>query len=840
MTERAAKSHASLEPATSSARNSRPPVPADFAAQPFLEMQQAFGNQAVQRMLRAHLIQTKLTVNQPGDEYEREADAVADQVMRMADPPSLQRRCTACEQEETMHRKCAECEEEEKLHRQEVGPGPDSAPPIVDEVLRSPGRPLDSEARAFLEPRFGYDFAQVRVHTDAEAATSARSVNAAAYTVGQHIVFGQGQYSPNTSTGQRLLAHELTHTIQQASATKAIGSVGNVVQPSGAQSRSGGNLLLQRQCVPTPACPLLNVPLDAVFPRWEAAEKCLQEDYRRNHPVAVIGFNKEWFYFTGRRPPEQLDIDCFKLHFVAKSGMRTAEPDIFDFTATSIMEITTPSGTPERVVRLGLEVGLANSLAKMTSYGCSGRTWFPGTWSPSPCYWLGGDLYLRAWNTGGILVYQIIKDVGKEAVATAAMAALYKVMKSQGPKAAGRRFAPGYAVAALIATGVTLASGKAEAKAGPGGEDPIITMFKALSAKGTKIPPEMQEALQAYLEANPDVKSKIEKAMRSGDDSAVQEELNQQVLKIINEHQDEFSEEDIVALLTATESAGHGKGADVTAEALRKNLTDLREGRTHKGAGQGREGQKGEGQKGEGQGEPAKPGAHPGSGRYAGISAASRERLQEASEPVQRLFDAMVDKVGAGPRVTNESVDRFLAIVGPTALGPAEANEIIARLAPGEAATVDDALSGLEQAIQQIRAGEKKAEALAKDLLASAGPAALPADPAKAVEATELIILARTADVSNLNMGESHFYLPDPLAEGAEIHTTHIARAPSGAIAGSATIRVIAFTSTTVQILFVSSTDMYDGNGNVVHSSKELVGKTFEARRIRMGTKKKK
>jgi hypothetical protein len=88
-------------------------------------------------------------------------------------------------------------------------------PPIVHEVLNSPGQPLDASARAFFEPRFGNDFSKVRVHVDGEAAKSARSVNALAYTVGQNLVFDSQQYAPQTAAGRRLIAHELTHVIQQ-------------------------------------------------------------------------------------------------------------------------------------------------------------------------------------------------------------------------------------------------------------------------------------------------------------------------------------------------------------------------------------------------------------------------------------------------------------------------------------------------------------------------------------------------------------------------------------------------------------------------------------------------
>jgi hypothetical protein len=89
------------------------------------------------------------------------------------------------------------------------------APPIVHEVLRSPGQPLDNAARSYFEPLFGHDFSRVRVHTTERAAKSARSVNAVAYTVGHQVVFDSGQYQPGTKTGRRLLAHELTHVLQQ-------------------------------------------------------------------------------------------------------------------------------------------------------------------------------------------------------------------------------------------------------------------------------------------------------------------------------------------------------------------------------------------------------------------------------------------------------------------------------------------------------------------------------------------------------------------------------------------------------------------------------------------------
>jgi hypothetical protein len=128
----------------------------------------------------------------------------------------LQRKC-ACGGTPGPTGECAECRKKRLgLQRSAAGQAPTSSvPPIVSEVLRSPGQPLDPHVRAFMEPRFGHDFSRVRVHEDARAAQSARDINARAYTVGDHIAFGAWQYSPQTEVGKHLLAHELMHVIQQ-------------------------------------------------------------------------------------------------------------------------------------------------------------------------------------------------------------------------------------------------------------------------------------------------------------------------------------------------------------------------------------------------------------------------------------------------------------------------------------------------------------------------------------------------------------------------------------------------------------------------------------------------
>lgn len=165
-------------------------------------------------------LQPKLTVNQPNDQYEQEADRVADQVMRMAALPMKQAENGSIkETEEQIEELPTTSMVQRKVGNRDTD---DEAPPIVHEVLQaqgaSVGQPLDASTRGFMEASFGHDFSQVRIHVDSKASASANAVNAKAYTVGHVIVFNAGQFAPSTSTGQQLLAHELTHVLQQTAA----------------------------------------------------------------------------------------------------------------------------------------------------------------------------------------------------------------------------------------------------------------------------------------------------------------------------------------------------------------------------------------------------------------------------------------------------------------------------------------------------------------------------------------------------------------------------------------------------------------------------------------------
>jgi hypothetical protein len=181
----------------------------------------------------------KIAIGRSDDPREREADRIADRVIGKDGPDlplatmplQISRKCDACEEEEkqTLRMKRAEgcCGNEEH-----------EAPEAVHEVVRSPGRPLDATVRAFFEPRFGRDLSSVRVHADEKAALSALSIDARAYTVGDHIVSGDGEFA-SAIESRRLLAHELTHVMQQRGAARTVQREPLVAPGTGATRPTG-------------------------------------------------------------------------------------------------------------------------------------------------------------------------------------------------------------------------------------------------------------------------------------------------------------------------------------------------------------------------------------------------------------------------------------------------------------------------------------------------------------------------------------------------------------------------------------------------------------------------
>lgn len=247
-------------------RPANQPETADFDSGNILDLQRTLGNQAVQRLMAegrlnvgGNVLQAKLTVGPVDDVYEQEADKTAKQVMNMPDPvqraaeedelqmKSIQRASPeeeeplqaksiqrAAEEDELQMKPIQRAAEEDELQMksiQRAAPEEDEllqaksaeaeTPEVTSELegqiegMRGSGQAMPGEAQSFFENRFGQDFSNVNIHTGSEADTVNRSISARAFTTGSDIYFRSGEYNPDSSGGRELLAHELTHVVQQ-------------------------------------------------------------------------------------------------------------------------------------------------------------------------------------------------------------------------------------------------------------------------------------------------------------------------------------------------------------------------------------------------------------------------------------------------------------------------------------------------------------------------------------------------------------------------------------------------------------------------------------------------
>jgi hypothetical protein len=308
-------------------------------------------------------VQAKLTISQPGDKYEQEADRVADRIMSMPEPAGrLQRACSECEDEvqrqpeeeeeeevsaKLLQRQPEEEEEEEEvsaklLQRQpeeeeeeetvrpkaQPGQTTQATPAVTAKInaLHGGGQPLSPSSRAFFEPRFGHDFSQVRVHSDTRAADTAKVVNARAFTVGRDVVFGAGQYTPDSQGGRRLMAHELTHVVQQA--------------PNMGMYKSAA-------LETSPQALYLNHTIDAHIQR---ALKCSLGHIEKEYKGAASSCQSIQNSYCKTKYPKPSDIE--ELHKNAVKGANTKKKDI-PHAAVNLLHFLSGSGT-EKVMPIDI------------------------------------------------------------------------------------------------------------------------------------------------------------------------------------------------------------------------------------------------------------------------------------------------------------------------------------------------------------------------------------------------------------------------------------------------------------------------------------------------------
>ena len=230
------------------------------------------------------------------------------------------RRC-ACGGKSPGGGECAECRAK-RLRRSASATGPAAAPSIVHDVLAGAGAPLDAGTRAFMEPRFGHSFADVRVHADARAAASARAVGARAYAVGRDVVFGAGSYAPSTGEGRRLIAHELAHVVQQGSAPAPVVSRALEVGPVDAPEEREADAAAERivagadAAVGAGAAPALRrEPFGAAYPTREERDR-LQETFNPQQSEAAA---------TGEAPKAVEKVEEFKKEMRSRVEERIRE-----------------------------------------------------------------------------------------------------------------------------------------------------------------------------------------------------------------------------------------------------------------------------------------------------------------------------------------------------------------------------------------------------------------------------------------------------------------------------------------------------------------------------------
>lgn len=226
----------------------------------------------------------------------------------------LQRKC-ACGRAPGPGGECDECRKKQLQRKATklppVNHASAAAPPVVHEVLRSPGQLLAAATRAFMEPRFGHDFAKVRVHTGSKATESARAVNALAFTVGSNIVFGAGQYRQETDAGRNLLAHELAHVVQQA---------GNESVPSRTEI-SGDSSAAERDADAAAEAALAGQPIQSVASAAPGIKR-RAAPYIKKITVNLIPPQSASLEWEGTPPAEETGSD----NFVVSTGKGYSDP----------------------------------------------------------------------------------------------------------------------------------------------------------------------------------------------------------------------------------------------------------------------------------------------------------------------------------------------------------------------------------------------------------------------------------------------------------------------------------------------------------------------------------
>jgi hypothetical protein len=272
------------------------PTIAPASAKDVMPAREQFLNELDILPLQTTAVQFKLAIGSPDDPLEHEADAMADTIMRMPEQNFIQRKCNHCEDEQKLHRK--PLASFIQLKESSAGVIPSDAISNQINASKGNGSGMDSNTQSFMQSRFGADFSDVKIHTSGEAIQMNRELNAKAFTTGNDIYFNKGQYQPGTSSGNHLLAHELTHTIQQEGATNT------VVQKNGEDAIIEGD---------EPVV-LVNTPMETMV----GVGTAFMTSYPGLHGFTIIRGNRAYWYSSNS---EQIGVFPLRGNFHPLAGV---------------------------------------------------------------------------------------------------------------------------------------------------------------------------------------------------------------------------------------------------------------------------------------------------------------------------------------------------------------------------------------------------------------------------------------------------------------------------------------------------------------------------------------
>jgi predicted RNase H-like HicB family nuclease len=645
----------------------------------------------------------------------------------------LQRKC-ACGQH-AMGGECEQCKKKGLLQRRAIGQvAATHVPTSVQNVLSSGGHPIEEGVRGYMEGRFERDFSQVRVHSDQSAAESARDVNALAYTVGNHIVFASGEYRPLQSGGQQLLAHELTHVVQQANNCSSLQSASIEIAPDNALENEARNVARDFsrgvRIAPAQHTSAFAVQRQAggAFMTGDAAGGCgicyrgdvkeignvahriIQMEFELSNPGLIPNFPveipKDKFILSKGLPdlilPTPTGVKIGEIKPANPEGFIEGEAKIVIYErlfqekfkdkgiTLERLDVPPPKVTAPFIDPLAVDCTQAllvtPSVRGVYGYACvppfsyelRQRCKCKKGEEPKPKPFPVGDkvkVEEKKKEPSTEKKSDPVRPPGPEVLVPAAVAAavIVAVVKFGGKRA----MAPAMIVAALI-----LVSKGAKASIGLEGDDALEALFKSAAENGAPLPPDLQE----QIKNDPELRRILTEAAQTGNFSQAKQALGEKLTRVIAANRDQFTEEEIKELLTVTgESQGEIPNYEPTVESLRKALDAKKAGA--KAADNGKAGSSGA----------VKSDQAP----SADQSTTAPVPLPEASPQAHALVEGLKSKDTDGVKWTPELQRRLLEIANAAspALTDEDVKVLLSNVRSSKGKTPDELVQSIQRAI---------------------------------------------------------------------------------------------------------------------------------------------